>query len=77
VRKLLVFLLLLACGPVGFDPIGKSRGKDLAGRPVDNVVRLPSGGEARSFSTVDDPRSPNALAESFENLATPAGHYPI
>jgi len=23
VRKLLVFLLLLACGPVGFDPIGK------------------------------------------------------
>lgn len=31
----------------GFDPIGKSRGKDLAGRPVDNVVRLPSGEEAR------------------------------
>jgi hypothetical protein len=31
----------------GFDPIGKSRGKDLAGRPVDNVVRLPSGEESR------------------------------
>jgi hypothetical protein len=31
----------------GFDPIGKSRGRDLAGRAVDNVVRLPSGEEAR------------------------------
>lgn len=31
----------------GFDPIGKKRSKDLAGRPVDNVVRLPSGAEAR------------------------------
>ncbi|MCE9605545.1 MAG: DUF1592 domain-containing protein [Planctomycetia bacterium] len=27
----------------GFDPIGKARSKDLAGRPVDNVVKLPSG----------------------------------
>lgn len=27
----------------GFDPIGRSRVKDLAGRPVDNVVQLPSG----------------------------------
>jgi len=31
----------------GFDPIGKSRSQDLAGRPVDNIVRLPSGEEAR------------------------------
>lgn len=31
----------------GFDPIGKSRAKDLAGRPVDNVVALPSGDNAR------------------------------
>jgi hypothetical protein len=31
----------------GFDAIGKARAKDLAGRPVDNVVRLPSGEEAR------------------------------
>jgi hypothetical protein len=30
----------------GFDPIGKTRTKDLAGRAVDNVVRLPSGEEA-------------------------------
>jgi hypothetical protein len=31
----------------GFDPIGRSRTKDLAGRPVDNVVQLPTGKEAR------------------------------
>ncbi len=31
----------------GFDAIGRNRSKDLAGRPIDNVVRLPSGKEAR------------------------------
>ena len=31
----------------GFDPIGRTRSKDLAGRPIDNVVQLPSGAEAR------------------------------
>jgi hypothetical protein len=31
----------------GFDPIGKSRSKDLAGRPVDDVVHLPNGEEAK------------------------------
>ena len=31
----------------GFDPIGRTRAKDLAGRPVDNVVALPSGKEVR------------------------------
>ncbi len=31
----------------GFDPIGRSRAKDLAGRAIDNLVRLPSGKEAR------------------------------
>jgi hypothetical protein len=31
----------------GFDPIGKRREKDLAGRPVDEVVLLPSGKQAR------------------------------
>ncbi|QJX00180.1 DUF1592 domain-containing protein [Frigoriglobus tundricola] len=31
----------------GFDPIGRSRAKDLAGRPIDNVVALPSGRETR------------------------------
>lgn len=31
----------------GFDPIGRTRLKDLAGRPIDNVVALPTGKEAR------------------------------
>jgi hypothetical protein len=31
----------------GFDPIGKRREKDLAGRPVDDGVPLPSGNQAR------------------------------
>ncbi len=31
----------------GFDPIGRSRGKDLAGRAIDNVVHLPNGKEVR------------------------------
>jgi hypothetical protein len=31
----------------GFDPIGRARAKDLAGRPVDNVVSLPDGTTAR------------------------------
>jgi len=33
----------------GFDPIGRARTKDLAGRPVDNVVRLSNGNEARGI----------------------------
>lgn len=31
----------------GFDPIGRSRARDLAGRAIDNVVHLPNGKEAR------------------------------
>lgn len=31
----------------GFDPIGRTRTKDLAGRAIDNLVKLPSGKEAR------------------------------
>src|SRR5262249_738972 len=33
----------------GFDAIGKARTKDLAGRPVDNLVRLPTGEAARGI----------------------------
>jgi hypothetical protein len=33
----------------GFDPIGKRRSKDLAGRPVDDVVRLADGTDARGI----------------------------
>jgi hypothetical protein len=31
----------------GFDPIGRARTRDLAGRAIDNLVRLPDGKEAR------------------------------
>ncbi len=31
----------------GFDPIGRARAKDLAGRPIDDVVSLPDGKESR------------------------------
>jgi hypothetical protein len=34
----------------GFNPIGRERTKDLAGRTVDNLVRLPNGTEARGVS---------------------------
>ncbi|MCX7423386.1 MAG: DUF1592 domain-containing protein [Planctomycetia bacterium] len=34
----------------GFDSIGRSRAKDLAGRPIDNVVQLQSGEQARGVS---------------------------
>ena len=33
----------------GFDAIGKSRTKDLAGRPIDNLVRLPTGQAAHGI----------------------------
>lgn len=34
----------------GFDSIGRSRAKDLAGRTIDNAVKLPSGEDARGVS---------------------------
>lgn len=34
----------------GFDSIGRSRAKDLAGRAIDNVVQLPSGERARGVA---------------------------
>ena len=34
----------------GFDSIGRSRSKDLAGRAIDNVVQLPSGEQARGVA---------------------------
>ncbi len=33
----------------GFDPIGRSRTKDLAGRAIDNVARLPNGSDAEGI----------------------------
>lgn len=38
----------------GFDPIGRARARDLAGRPVDNVVSLPDGKEARGVPAFAD-----------------------
>ncbi len=34
----------------GFDSIGRSRAKDLAGRAIDNTVQLPTGEQARGIS---------------------------
>ncbi len=33
----------------GFDPIGRSRSKDRAGRPIDNTAELPNGESARGI----------------------------
>eukprot|EP00913_Durusdinium_trenchii_P013398 g12579.t1 len=38
----------------GFDPIGRARTKDLAGRPVDNVAHFPNGKQARGISGLID-----------------------
>lgn len=38
----------------GFDPIGRRRDRDLAGRPVDNVVALPDGRQARGVPEFAD-----------------------
>jgi hypothetical protein len=38
----------------GFDPIGRSRSKDLAGRAVDNLVSLPDGKEVRGVPRFAD-----------------------
>jgi hypothetical protein len=38
----------------GFDPIGRARTKDAAGRPIDDVVSLPDGKEARGVPAFAD-----------------------
>jgi len=38
----------------GFDPIGRLRSKDLAGRPVDNIVHLDNGQKARGVAEFAD-----------------------
>ena len=38
----------------GFDPIGRSRTKDRAGRPIDNVAELPNGDSARGIPGLID-----------------------
>ncbi|WP_161967607.1 DUF1592 domain-containing protein [Fimbriiglobus ruber] len=53
----------------GFDPIGRSRAKDLAGRPVDNLVSLPSGKETRGVPEFGDYLATNRKAEFTTTLA--------
>lgn len=38
----------------GFDPIGRSRSQDLAGRPIDNVAVLPNGDKAEGVTDLID-----------------------
>lgn len=38
----------------GFDAVGRARAKDLAGRPIDDVVSLPDGKEARGVPAFAD-----------------------
>ena len=52
----------------GFDPIGRSRAKDLAGRPVDNAVALPSGKEARGVPEFGDYLAKTRKAEFTKTL---------
>ena len=54
----------------GFDPIGRSRAKDLAGRPVDNVVALPSGKETRGVPEFGEYLAKNRKAEFAKTLSS-------
>jgi len=53
----------------GFDPIGRSRAKDLAGRPIDNVVALPNGKETRGVPEFGAYLATNRKAEFTRTLA--------
>lgn len=53
----------------GFDPIGRSRAKDLAGRAVDNVVQLPSGKEARGVPEFGEYLAKHRRAEFTKTLS--------
>ena len=54
----------------GFDPIGRTRAKDLAGRPVDNVVALPTGKETRGVPEFGDYLAKNRKAEFSKTLSS-------
>ena len=53
----------------GFDPIGRSRAKDLAGRPVDNLVALPSGKETRGVPEFGDYLAKHRKSEFTQTLS--------
>ncbi|MFM8274799.1 MAG: DUF1592 domain-containing protein [Gemmata sp.] len=52
----------------GFDPIGRARAKDLAGRPVDNAVPLPDGRTARGVPEFGSHLAANRRAEFAHTL---------
>jgi hypothetical protein len=52
----------------GFDPIGRSRAKDLAGRPIDNAVSLPSGKTTRGIPEFGDWLAQNRRKEFATTL---------
>ena len=52
----------------GFDSIGRSREKDLAGRAIDNVVQLPSGEQARGVSEFSEYLARNRRADFTKTL---------
>ncbi|MBA4065738.1 MAG: hypothetical protein C0501_18870 [Isosphaera sp.] len=53
----------------GFDPIGRGRAKDLAGRPVDNLVALPDGKETRGVPEFGDYLAKHRKAEFAKTLS--------
>lgn len=52
----------------GFDAIGRSRKKDLAGREIDNLVKLPSGKEARGVPEFAEYLATERVDEFTETL---------
>jgi hypothetical protein len=54
----------------GFDPVGRSRARDLAGRPVDNVVHLPSGKEAKGVPEFGQYLSANRKKDFTKTLCS-------
>ena len=52
----------------GFDSIGRSRAKDLAGRAIDNVVQLPSGEQARGVAEFSEYLAKHRRSEFTKTL---------
>ncbi|MGL4552391.1 MAG: DUF1592 domain-containing protein, partial [Gemmataceae bacterium] len=52
----------------GFDPIGRARSRDLAGRPIDDLVSLPDGKEARGVPAFADHLATARKAEFTRTL---------
>ena len=52
----------------GFDSIGRSRAKDLAGRAIDNVVQLPSGEQARGVAEFSEYLANNRRSDFTKTL---------